>query len=76
MDIPVELTEEFVADHTDGCLGTVVLKAAQVRVLLQHRQATDQLLLQIRPVLRTLALSGDKNADHLVDKINALLGEI
>lgn len=54
MDIPSELTEQYIIDHTDMYLGTVALHAAQVRTVLHQNAAMKKLLIEIRPVLDAL----------------------
>ena len=77
MDDPLELTEQYVIDHTDMYLGTVALHAVQVRTILHQNTAMKKLLVAIRPVLRALLeTNGDKEAGRLVEQLDDMLGGV
>lgn len=76
MDIPPELTEQYVIDRTDMYLGTVALHAAQVRTVLHQNAAMKKLLLSIRFVLRVLwETYNNKEAERFVKQIDDMFGD-
>ena len=64
------LTEEYVKQHTDDRLGTVVLHAAEVRVTLHQNRRMRELLEEMRPYLRALEANGDREAGQLADRLD------
>lgn len=75
MDTPENLTEDYIAEHTDIYLGTVVLRASQVRALIRQNTAARKILHDARLILRALEANGDNDAAHLAKEINQLLGD-
>ena len=71
---PVELTEEYVADHTDMHLGTVVLHAAQVRVVLHQNVGMKKLLHDIRVMLRVQEATRSDVSDY-IERIKHFVGD-